>query len=443
MKQILQLNRRTLALVAGICTVSALIFVGLALLLLNIQQRKNEAREYPLRIVRIEPNELDPAVWGRNFPHEYDTFLKTENSQLQTKYGGSVPQSKLERDPALQRLYAGYAFSVDYNDARGHYWALEDQKRTRRQDFVAQPGACANCHAAEAPQLIARMGWENFNHTPYKQLQDQLHRATSCADCHEPNTMNLRITRPAFIHAMQARGIDLGKATRQEMRTYVCAQCHVEYYFEGENKVLTFPWKNGLNVDEIEAYYETIEFKDWTHKETKAPMLKMQHPEFEMYSSGIHARSGVACADCHMPYVRTGAVKVSDHWVRSPLTNINKACQVCHREEEKELLERVVQIQDRTFALKLRTEKALTEAIDTIVAAEKAGASEGSLQQARRLYRRASMRWDFVSSENSMGFHSPQEAARIYADAIDYGRQAQLEAEKAAPVTGQKAAEKR
>jgi nitrite reductase (cytochrome c-552) len=344
-----------------------------------------------------------------------------------------VPDSKLEKYPALVRLYAGYAFSVDYNDARGHYWALEDQKRTKRQDFSAQPGACANCHSAEAPQLIEQMGWENFNHTPYKQLQDRLHRGTSCADCHEPETMNLRITRPAFVNAMQARRIDLSRATRQEMRTYVCAQCHVEYYFGGDKKILTFPWKEGLNIDDIEKYYEGIQFTDWTHKEAGAPMLKMQHPEFEMYSSGIHARSAVACADCHMPYVREGAIKVSDHWLRSPLTDVNRACQTCHRLNEKDLIARVELIQDRTFALKQSAEKALVDAIDAIAAADKVGASEESLKQARHLYRRASMRWDFASSENSMGFHSPQEAARIYAGAIDYGRQAQVEALRAAP----------
>lgn len=425
-------NRRNLAVLAGVFLVGAIMLVGLAALLLNIQARQREAEEYPLKIVEVSATELDPAVWGRNFPREYDTFLKTKDSTLQTKYGGSVPYSKLEKDPALVRLYAGYAFSVDYNKARGHYWALEDQKKTKRQDFVKQPGACANCHASEAPQLIQQMGWENFNHTPYRDFQDQLHTGTSCADCHEPNTMNLRITRPAFINAMKERGIDVSQATRQEMRTYVCAQCHVEYYFKGDNKVLTFPWANGLNVDDIEKYYDAVNFKDWTHKETNAPMLKMQHPEFEMWSSGIHARSGVACADCHMPYVRDGAVKVSDHWVRSPLTNVAQACQTCHHETEQELKDRVVQIQDRTFELKQKTEAALIDAVDAIVAAQKAGASDAALTQARQLYRRASMRWDFVSSENSMGFHSPQEAARIYGEAIDYARQAQLEAQRVA-----------
>ncbi len=423
-------NARNLALLLGAFVIAALLLAGLAALLLNIQQRKSEAEEYPLKVVQVAANELNPQVWGENFPREYDTFLKTQDSTLQTKYGGSVPYSKLEKDPALVRLYAGYAFSVDYNKARGHYWALDDQKKTKRQDFVAQPGACANCHAAEAPQLIQQLGWENFNHTPYKQLEDQLHTATSCADCHEPTTMALRITRPAFIQAMKARGIDVTTATRQELRTYVCAQCHVEYYFAGDNKVLTFPWKNGLEIESIETYYEAIHFQDWTHQETNAPMLKMQHPEFEMWSSGIHARSGVACADCHMPYVRTGAVKVSDHWVRSPLTNINNSCQVCHRESEAELKARVEQIQDRTFELKGKTEAALLDAIDAIVAAQKAKATDAQLQPVRLLYRRASMRWDFVSSENSMGFHSPQEAARIYGEAIDYARQAQVEANR-------------
>jgi nitrite reductase (cytochrome c-552) len=96
---------------------------------------------------------------------------------------------------------------------------------------VNQPGACANCHAAETPQLIAELGWEQFNRTPYNDLKEQLHLGTSCADCHDPDTMELRITRPALKNALEARGIDLGKATRQDMRTYVCAQCHVEYYF--------------------------------------------------------------------------------------------------------------------------------------------------------------------------------------------------------------------
>ena len=142
------------------------------------------------------------------------------------------------------------------------------------------------------------------------------------------------------------------------MRTYVCAQCHVEYYFKGDNKLLTFPWSKGLKIDDIEKHYDEYGFKDWTHKETGAPMLKMQHPEFEMWSSGLHARSGVACADCHMPYVREGAVKVSDHWLRSPLTNVNQACQTCHKQDEQELKDRITIIQNNTAELLRKAETA-------------------------------------------------------------------------------------
>ncbi|MGB8645007.1 MAG: ammonia-forming cytochrome c nitrite reductase subunit c552 [Anaerolineae bacterium] len=422
--------RRNWLLLAGAFLAGVIIMAGVGALLLNIQERKVEALEFPLKVVPLDPNELDPQVWGRNFTREFNTFMKSQDDTIRTKYGGSVPFSKLEKDPNLVRLYAGYAFSVDYNKARGHYYALIDQKKTKRQDFVAQPGACANCHSAEAPQLAQQMGWENFNHTPYKQLQDQLHTGTSCADCHDPQTMDLRISRPAFKNAMAARGIDLSKATRQEMRTYVCAQCHVEYYFAGDNKVLTFPWTKGTEIEQIEQYYTDINFKDWTHQETGAPMLKMQHPEFELYSTGPHAAAGVACADCHMAYVRDGAVKVSDHWLRSPLTNISQACQPCHRESEADLKSRVEKIQDRTYSTIQRTETAMVAAIDAIQAAQKAGATDTDLAKARDFYRKASMRWDFVSSENSTGFHSPQESERILADAIDFARQAQLEAQR-------------
>ena len=427
------LSRRKWIWVGVAFLAGVLIMAAVAALLTNIQERKAEEAAYPPKVVEIGDKELDPAVWGRNFPSEYDTFQKTQDSTIETPYGGSVPYSKLERVPAMVRIWAGYAFSVDYNEERGHYYALIDQKRTKRQEVVKQPGACANCHAAEAPQLIAKMGWETFNLTPYKELQDKLHIGSSCADCHDPKTMALRVTRPAFVNAMKDRGVDVTKATRQEMRTYVCAQCHVEYYFKGENKVLTFPWSKGLSIDDIEAYYDAIGFKDWTHKETNAPMIKIQHPEFETWSSGIHAQSGVTCADCHMPYIRQGAVKVSDHWLRSPFTDVNRACGSCHKQSEQELKDRIKQIQDKTAGLLRATEAALIDAIDAINAAQAAGATDEQLAAARQLHRRASLRWDFVSSENGSGFHSPQEAARVLANAIDFARQAQLAAERVTP----------
>lgn len=424
-----RLRARSSLIYAGILALVAALTIGVVSLLLNIEQRKQEAVQFPLRVVEIADGELDPAVWGRNFPHQYDTFSRTQEDYGTTPYGGSTPYSKLELYPAMVRLWAGYAFSKDHNEERGHYWAQIDQQNTLRVQLVDQPGACINCHAAEAPDLIAAMGWEAFNSTPYNELADQLHLGTSCADCHDPQTMELVITRPAFRNAMEERGVDLSQASRQEMRSYVCAQCHVEYYFLGEDKVLTFPWSQGLTMDAIEEHYNSYGFKDWTHAETGAPMIKIQHPEFELWSTGIHAQSGVSCADCHMPFERVGSVKVSDHWIRSPLENINASCQTCHNRSEEELRARVIEIQETTAGLLRRSEEALIDAIDAIVAARAAGAGDEELEEALQLHRAASLRWDFVSSENSTGFHSPQEAARILAEAIDFARQAELKAQ--------------
>jgi nitrite reductase (cytochrome c-552) len=407
-----------------------LVFAAAAvfLLFLNIRQRKTEALAYPLKVAEIRDGELDPAAWGRNFPLEYDSFKRTSENYGATAFGGSDPYSKLERYPALKRLWAGYAFSLDYKEERGHAYALADQKATLRIKNFKQPGACANCHAAEAPSLIEELGWEVFNKTPYNDLAPRLHGGSTCADCHDPKTMELRITRPAFKKAMAAAGVDLAKATRQEMRAYVCGQCHVEYYFRGAGKELTFPWSQGRTAEGIQAVYDENGHVDWTHPETGAGMLKMQHPEFEIWGTGIHARSGVSCPDCHMPYVRSGSIKVSDHWVRSPLVNIRAACGTCHPWPEEEMRARVGEIQAKTAQLLRLAEAALLSAMDAIVAARAKGASEAALADARDLIRRGQMRWDLIFSENSTGFHSPQEAARVLAGAIDFARQAEIKA---------------
>jgi nitrite reductase (cytochrome c-552) len=372
-------RRRMFGLISLAFFVGVILMAGLAALLLNIQERRIEATDFPMRIVEIPEDELDPAVWGANFPRQYSSFMRTQDDTISTPYGGSVPYSKLERNPRLLRLWAGFAFAKDHNEERGHYYAQIDQAISRRVQVVPQPGACVNCHAAEAPQLIAEMGWEEFNRTPYLEMQEHVHLGTSCADCHTPNTMELRITRPALLNALEMQGIDITQATRQEMRTYVCAQCHVEYYFLGENRILTYPWSQGLTVENIEAHYDQYEFADWRHAETNAPMIKIQHPEYEMWSTGLHARAGVSCADCHLPYVRDGAVKVSDHWIRSPLTNLAQSCQTCHRIGEDELRERVLTIQNRTATLLHSAEVAIIDAIDAIVAATAAWATEEQL----------------------------------------------------------------
>jgi nitrite reductase (cytochrome c-552) len=188
-----------------------------------------------------------------------------------------------------------------------------------------------------------------------------------------------------------------------------------------------------MKVEQIESYYNNYKFPDgqrffdWKHAASGAQVLKAQHPEFEMWSQGIHARSGVSCADCHMAYQREGAIKISDHAIRSPLLNIANACQVCHHFAESEIRARVDIIQERNHNLLIRAEDAVVDLIHALAGAQAAGMKDAQLQSARELQRGAQWRVDFVSSENSMGFHAPQEASRILGEAIDLARKGQLE----------------
>jgi nitrite reductase (cytochrome c-552) len=431
--------------------ISAVVTLVVAALLTNIFERRQEARNPFYRVVELTDTTVDPAVWGRNFPQQYDDYLKTVD-MVYTRYGGSeatprtptaidprrvVAQSRLQEDPRLMEMWAGYAFAQDFREERGHAYMLDDQIFTGRQQAAKQPGACLHCHASmyvpyrRAGDGDLIRGFEKLNPMPYfeaKKLAGD--HPVACIDCHDPATMELRVTRPGFLEGIQAlrksQGVtdyDVNRdASRQEMRTFVCGQCHVEYYFKGAEKRLTYPWDRGLKVDSILAYYEANGHKDWTHARSGAPVLKAQHPEFEMYNQGIHARSGVACSDCHMPYERRGALKISDHHVRSPLLNIDQACQTCHKVSEDELRERVYAIQDRTFEMRNIAIDALLQLIEGIERARKRDSAAPAVAAAQRYQRAAQFYADFVEAENSMGFHADQEAVRILGNSINFSR---------------------
>ena len=445
--------RRGIGFLLGLAVLAAVTSVAALALFLNIVERKREALQPFAQVVEITEATEDPAEWGKNFPNQYDTYLRTVD-QKRTRFGGSeamprtpteadprsvVAQSKIEEDPRLKTMWAGYAFSRDFREERGHAYMLEDQTFTERQ-AVGQPGTCANCHAStvtawrELGDGDLTRGFEAMNQMTYVEAREHLQGAVACIDCHEPASMKLRVTRPAFIEGMRdlkaGQGIpdyDVNRdASRQEMRSFVCGQCHVEYYFKGTEKRLVFPWADGLQVEQIYGYYQEAGFRDWVHAQTGAPALKAQHPEFEMWNQGIHARSGVACADCHMPYRRVGAQKVSDHHVQSPLLNVNAACQTCHNLPEPEIVARVERIQAHTYRMRNQAMDALVDLIGEIQARKEAGASDEALAPAREMQRRAQFYVDFVEAENSTGFHAPQEATRILGEALDYARQGQL-----------------
>ena len=383
-------------------------------------------------LVVISAMEPDSSVWGQNFPNQYSTYLLTQTNNVKTNYGGSNPFSKLETDPRLVQLFAGMAFSKDYNEERGHANALTDVRETLRINETT-PGTCYSCKAATNPKLWNEMGMEAYDATPFSELGQHINDSIGCANCHDAETMQLVVTNPALDNALKEQGIDWTTLTRQEMRTVVCANCHVEYYFAGEGKLLVFPWANGTTIEAISQYYIDIGFKDWEHAQSGAPMIKMQHPEYEFYTAGsTHYNAGVSCADCHMPYTRDGAAKFSTHNVQSPLLNAQAACGACHNNVEY-VVGRVNIIQDTVWATMSTTEDALVAAIDTIAAAAATpGVDEALLTEARDFHREAQLRWDFIAAENSMGFHNPEEALRILADAINLAYQAQLKALEAA-----------
>jgi len=424
------------------------------ILLVSIFERKQEARNPFFRVVELTDETEDPAIWGKNFPMQYDDYRRTVDQQ-RTRYGGSeaeprtptqadprsvVAQSRLEEDPRLKLMWAGYAFAKDFREERGHAYMLEDQTYTERQQVAAQPGTCLHCHASikvpytKAGQGDLMKGYEKFNQMPFAEARKLVTHPVACIDCHDPKTMQLVISRPGFIEGMRAlkasqgvKDYDVNRdATRQEMRSFVCGQCHVEYYFKGPEKRLVYPWQNGLKVEQILAYYDQQQFKDWTHADTGAPVLKAQHPEFELWNQGIHARSGVACADCHMPYKRVGALKISDHHVRSPLLNLNHACQTCHQWPEAELKARAEAIQERTQHMRNLALDALVALIGDLKAARAANAPAAQLTAAQELQRKAQFYLDFIEAENSSGFHAPQEALRVLGESINFAREGQL-----------------
>jgi nitrite reductase (cytochrome c-552) len=449
-------RRFSVATLAAVAALTAVAAVAVAALLTNIFARKQEARNPFYRVVELSDTTTDPEIWAKNFPLQYDSYRRTVD-QVRTRYGGSealphtptaadprsvVAQSRLEEDPRLRQFWAGYAFAADFREERGHAYMLDDQEFTRRQVASPQPGTCLNCHASMYA-TYRRMGdgdpvrgFERINALPYAEARKNVTHPVSCVDCHDPGTMQLRVTRIAFIEGMRAlkaaqgaRNYDVNaQATRQEMRAYVCGQCHVEYYFKGREKRLEYPWGKGLSVDSILAYHDSTGHADWTHALSGARVLKAQHPEFEMYNQGIHARSGVACADCHMPYERVGAAKISDHWVRSPMLNINRACQTCHKWPEEELRSRVETIQGRTRELRDIAIDAVLKLATDIAAAVKADSVRAAarIRLARDYQRKAQFFTDFVEAENSMGFHADQESARVLARAIDYARRGQI-----------------
>ena len=410
----------------------------LGLLASSITQRKAET-EYVYK-PKVDLSEYEPRkeIWGENFPRQYQSYLGTSDTSFHSEFNGNAFTDALEKDPRMVILWAGYPFSKDYMAPRGHFYAITDLRNTLRTgtpkgpEDGPQPNTCWTCKSPDVPRLMEELGTIGFYKGKWASKGHEVVNFIGCADCHDPMTMELRITRPALVEAFQAMGKDIAKATHQEMRSLVCAQCHVEYYFDKSRKdapdipYLTFPWKFGLSADSALKYYNQVGFTDFSHAISKAPILKAQHPDYEVYTAGIHAQRGVACADCHMPYVKEGGQKFTSHKITSPLQNIAGTCQVCHRESEETLRNNVYDRQRKVKEIRDLSEIELVKAHVEAKVAWDAGATQQEMDPALQHIRNAQWYWDFAAAGHGNSFHAPVEVSRIIGISINEAKEARV-----------------
>lgn len=401
-------------------------FIGI--MISSIVTRKVEAQYAYKPITEITEGDPRSEVWSKNFPQEFESFKQTSDTSFASKYGGNAKRDILAEDPRWVVLWAGYPFSKDYNQARGHQYAIEDLNKSLRtgngEGDKPLPATCWTCKGPDVPRLMNEIGVDNFYKGKWSGKGAQVVNPVGCADCHDSKTMALTITRPALIEAFQSQGKDIKQATHQEMRSLVCAQCHVEYYFDknvpGKKDIayLKFPWKNGMSVYEMEKYYDKIKFSDFVHALSRTPIIKAQHPDFELASKGIHAERGVSCADCHMPFKTEGGQKFTDHQIQSPLNNVANSCQVCHREEKDKLVKNVYDRQDKILEARISLEEILVKAHIEAKKAWDLGATEKQMESILMDIRHGQWRCDYVAASTGGAFHAPVESGRIISSGI-------------------------
>jgi nitrite reductase (cytochrome c-552) len=370
-----------------------------------------------------------PAIYMASFDKN------KEMAPSPTGYGGSIKYQKAERQPELYTNFKGNPFSKDYTEDRGHPYAMEDLRESKRIS-PASKGACITCKTPYVDQAFKEQGW-GFASAPLTEMMDKANnKSISCSNCHNPENMSLRVINPAFTEAMQRRGIDVNKASREEMRSYVCAQCHSEYYFVPNTFQVVFPWDKGLTPQEMYEYYAAKPngfAQDFLQTDSKVPVLKAQHPDYEEWQNGIHGKFGVSCADCHMPYMREGGRKYSSHWMTSPLRQVNEACGTCHNQNKDILYQQVKGIQDNVWQLQHTAGETVAKAHDAITkASARPNINTAELDKARELTRKAQWYWDYVAAANSMGFHNQTQELNTLGQAIDLAHQAIDAANRAA-----------
>lgn len=356
---------------------------------------------------------------------QYQSWTQTQQS--------SERADALAEDPNMVILWAGYPFAKDYNKPRGHYYALTDVRDTLRTGAPKTtedgplPMACWSCKSPDVARMIESEGEDAYFKGMWAKGGPEIVNSIGCADCHATDSQEfkdgkpaLHLSRPYASRAMDAIHMPFAKQGRFDQQAQVCGQCHVEYYFSGDNKAVKFPWDNGTSADAMAEYYDELGFKDWVHGLSKTPMLKAQHPEYETWQAGIHGKNNVGCVDCHMPKVQGQDGKLyTDHKVGNPFDRFDQTCANCHT-QSKEMLQGVVKERKEAInTLKLKVEQQLVHAHFEAKAAWDAGATEEQMQPILQDIRQAQWRWDYAIASHGVHMHAPDIALKTLGDALN------------------------
>ncbi|MCK3654719.1 nitrite reductase (cytochrome; ammonia-forming) c552 subunit [Pasteurellaceae bacterium Macca] len=369
-------------------------------------------------------------LFAEKYPLQYKSWESTKES--------TEVVSALEEDPRLVVLWSGYAFSKDYNKPRGHFYAVTDVRSILRtgapkdENSGPMPMACWTCKGPDVPRLIAEKGEVGYFDEKWAKYGSEIVNSIGCADCHDTTSQEfkdgkpaLRVARPHVLRALDAIGWKFDTLDKHGKRVAVCANCHVEYYFAGKEKAVTFPWDKGTDVDSIEKYYDEKQFTDWVHGLSKAPMLKAQHPDFEIWSMGTHGKNGVTCIDCHMPKVEDKNGKVyTDHKIGNPFDAFESTCKTCHEQSKESLQKRVAEHKKQVKDVMVRLEDQIVKAHFEAKAAWDANATAEEMKAALQDIRHAQWRWDYAAASHGGYMHAPDVMLRVLGTGLEKASEA-------------------
>ena len=120
------------------------------------------------------------SAYKEAFPHQYASYQKNNETSVMTEYKGSVPFHKNDdvnplpkgykhAQPYLKNLWLGYPFMYEYNEARGHTYAVKDfvniDRINRYGEKGGLPATCWNCKTPKMMEWIGKYGDASVSYT--------------------------------------------------------------------------------------------------------------------------------------------------------------------------------------------------------------------------------------------------------------------------------------